>query len=180
MKNHSIMYLSDSEEEEEKKKKLPFVLSKEEIKKKLEGRTFYHSNNIMEPIKNDSIFEESELDIDDKPIRDAEEKAINEFEDIDETDKEFFKLWNNYMRDLKKPKKKTDELKNIRFVTTTKKDFKPILSDFVIKYKATLTRLRYNFVMHLLTFQIYGLINGNDILQLLLELDNQQGNPIIA
>lgn len=180
MKNHSIMYLSDSEEEEEKKKKLPFELSKEEIKKKLEGRTFYHSNSIMEPIKNDSIFEESELDIDDKPIRDAEEKAINEFEDIDETDKEFFKLWNNYMRDLKKPKKKTDELKNIRFVTTTKNDFKPILSDFVIKYKATLTRLRYNFVMHLLTFQIYGLINGNDILQLLLELDNQQSNPIIA
>lgn len=54
MKNHSILFLSDSEEDE-KKKKMPNVLSKEDIKKKLEGKTFYHSSNIMEPIKDDSL-----------------------------------------------------------------------------------------------------------------------------
>lgn len=87
------------------------------------------------------------------------------------------------MRDFKRPKKKTDDWKNVKLVAFTKKDYKPLLSDFILKNKVTLTRLRYNFVMHLLTLQIYGLINGNDILQLLLELDSQNTqimNPIIV
>jgi hypothetical protein len=172
--NTSMMFMSDSDEEKEKKASKS--LSREEIKRKLEGKMFYHSNNIMEPIKDDSLFEESELEIDDKPIRESEEKAINDFEDIDETDKEFFKLWNNFVRDFNKPKKRTEDIKNLRLVAFCKRDYKLLLSDFVTTNKAILGKLRYNFVMHLVTFQIYGLINGNDILQLLLELDEKQNN----
>lgn len=176
--NNSIMFLSDSDEEDRKKSKeiINKKLSNEEIKKKLEGKVFYHSKNIMEPIKDDSLFEESELDIDDRPIRESEEKAINDFEDIDETDKEFFKLWNNFVRDFNKPKKKIDDIKKARLVAFNKRDNKPLLSEFVTKNKVVLEKLRYNFVMHLITFQIYGLINGNDILQLLLELDDKRIN----
>ena len=171
-KNHnSLMFLSDSEEENVKN--VDFSLSRDEIKRKLEGKIFYHSGNIMETIENESLFEESELEIDDKPIRESEEKAINDFEDIDETDKEFFKLWNNFVRDFEKPKKKIEDFRNLRLVAFCKRDYKAFLSEFVGKNKAILTKLRYNFVMHLVTFQIYGLINGNDILQLLLELDDK-------
>ena len=179
--NYPMMFMSDSEEETEKKTSKS--LSKDEIKRKLEGKIFYHSNNIMEPIKDDSLFEESELDIDDKPIRESEEKAINDFEDIDETDKEFFKLWNNFVRDFNKPKKRTEDIKNQKLVAFSKRDYKMLLSEFVNKNKGILGKLRYNFVMHLVTFQIYGLINGNDILQLLLELDDKQNlanNPIVC
>ena len=179
--NNSLMFLSDSDDEKEKK--VSNQLSREEIKRKLEGKIFYHSSNIMEPIEDNSLFEESELDIDDKPIRESEEKAINDFEDIDETDKEFFKLWNNFVRDFNKPKKPGDDFKNTRLVAFCKRDYKAFLSEFVMKNKIILSKLRYNFVMHLVTFQIYGLINGNDILQLLLELDdkpNSGTNPIIC
>lgn len=174
-------FMSDSEDE--KQKKDLNSLSKEEIKRKLEGKTFYHSNNIMQPIKDDSLFEESELDIDDKPIRESEEKAIGDFEDIDETDKEFFKLWNNFVRDFNAPKKRNEDIRNLRLVAFCKRDYKMMLSEFVNKNKEILGKLRYNFVMHLVTFQIYGLINGNDILQLLLELDEKQNiinNPIFC
>jgi len=58
----------------------------------LRGRTFYHSQNIFEKIESDELFEESELDIDEQAIRESEDRAINDFEDIDVTDKEFFKL----------------------------------------------------------------------------------------
>lgn len=58
----------------------------------LRGRTFYHSQNIFEKIESDELFEESELDIDEQAIRESEDRAINDFEDIDATDKEFFKL----------------------------------------------------------------------------------------
>jgi hypothetical protein len=53
----------------------------------------------MKQIGEDSLGEESELELDDKAIRESEEKAINDFEDVDETDKEFFKLWNAFIRD---------------------------------------------------------------------------------
>jgi len=79
----------DSEEEEEK---MTPGMTKEEIKKALKGRVFYHSTNIFEKIDSDSLFEESENEINEEPLRELEEKAINDFEDIEESDKQFFIL----------------------------------------------------------------------------------------
>ena len=56
-----------------------------------------------------------------------------------------------------------------------KERFKEILSDFIDCKKGLISKLRYNFVMHLTTVQIYGLINANDLLQLLLEFDEKAG-----
>ena len=56
---------------------------------------FYHSKHIFEEIGSDSLFEESEMDVDNTALREMEENAINEFEDISSDDKEFFKLFFN-------------------------------------------------------------------------------------
>jgi hypothetical protein len=78
-----------------------FSMTNQQIKKVLEKREFYHSMNQFNVIQSDSLFEESEDNISDAIIRQREDMAIDEFEDIDCNDKQFFKLWNNFGKDFR-------------------------------------------------------------------------------
>lgn len=75
-------------------------------------------------------------------------------------------------------KKIGDNVNLSNLIAFCKKDYKNLLSEFIGKNKTALQKLRYNFVMHLVTLQIYGMINANDFLQLLLELDDK--NSVIT
>ena len=59
-------------------------------------------NYIMINLYIDSLFNESELDIDDSAIKESEERTIDDFEDVDENDKTLFKMWNYFIRENKK------------------------------------------------------------------------------
>jgi hypothetical protein len=42
------------------------------------------------------------LDIDDSTIKESEERTIDDFEDVNESDKLLFKMWNYFIREKRK------------------------------------------------------------------------------
>ena len=135
----------------------------EKLKHLINKGKFFHSHDLSK-IEIDSYFEESEIDIDESPIRELEEQAINDYEDVEKTDKKFFCLWNKFVREAEKKRKKENNIKfkngSDLLETLCYKNYHEFVEKFVIEKKEILKEeLRYNFILHLRTLLTNNYIN---------------------
>ena len=143
--------------------------SKKVIPPKLRGKTFYHTHKMYQPVNDDSLSDISSQDADDEHVVEAENEAIDSFEYLDDGNKMFFKLWNEFYNQMHK-------LKNKEMAVNPEEEQVLNIKKFLKEKREQLRKhnLRKNFVMHLTTLNIYALIDKDEILQCLLEYDKQQ------
>ena len=166
VRSRKILGDTDSDNIDEEKKPMEGYTSNN-IREMLKGRVFFHTKHMFRKISEDSLLKESEDEIDDRDIRKAEEEAIDAFEDVDDLDKKFFKMWNNYIREEKLKYEKE------KLVAFTLKGYGKFLNSFIKlnKEKIKANQLRNSLVMHLTTLHIYGMITKDDIVNVLLEYE---------
>jgi len=162
--NHRPIFADEDSDEEEEKP----TYTQEDIKQQLKGRTFYHTKQMFRKVSEDSLFKESEEEISDSDIIQAEEEAIDAYDDIEDEDKKFFKLWNRYVHEQ-------DDIRNDKksMVAFTTSDYIQFVVTFIRKNQATIQKenLRNSLVMHLTTLHIYGLLTKDEIVRALLEYE---------
>jgi len=164
--NHKPIFADDDSDEEEEKPSY----TQEDIKQQLKGRTFYHTKQMFRKVSEDSLFKESEEEISDSDIIQAEEEAIDAYDDIEDEDKKFFKLWNRYVHEQ-------DDIRNDKknMIAFTSNDYIQFVVNFVRKNQAIIQKenLRNSLVMHLTTLHIYGLLTKDEIIRALLEYETK-------
>lgn len=147
---------------------------------------FFHSGPAFLRFEQDSVFEESEDEVYDAPIQTIEGKTLDEYLDLNEQEKKFFKMWNNFFREFEKAqKKKTKEaayafVENMRMGLRKPEDFKEVKEigcqnlDYVEICKAfidqnigELKSMRENFALHINTLFIFKLMDSNGMFELL-------------
>ena len=162
--NHKPIFADEDSDEEEEKPSY----TQEDIKQQLKGRTFYHTKQMFRKVSEDALFKESEEEISDSDIIQAEEEAIDAYDDIEDEDKKFFKLWNRYVHEQ-------DDIRNDKknMVAFTTSDYIQFVVQFVKKYGKDIKtgNLRNSLVMHLTTLHIYGLLTKDEIIRALLEYE---------
>lgn len=135
------------------------IVRKEMILKiKEQCQTFYHSHNLIKPISDDSLFIESEDEDDNDLIEKLEKDHINDFIDTCDSEKEYFILWNGFMRKAKKNKLKEE------IIAFTTKKLSETLLEFLLENINSLRKLRTPFLLHLILLQRLGHIKASDIL----------------
>ena len=153
----------DSDTEEEKPS-----FGQDDIKQQLKGRIFYHTKQMFRKVSEDSLFKESEEEISDTDIIQAEEEAIDAYDDIEDEDKKFFKLWNKYIHEQ-------NDIRNDRknMIAFTSSEYVQFVVNFIKKNKVIIQKdnLRNSLVMHLTTLHIYGLLTKDEIVRTLLEYE---------
>lgn len=100
----------------------------------------------------DSLLEESELSVDEQEIQRQEQTNVNDFDDLTPSDKAFFLLWNNFIREQRgfHDIKRFKNLKE-RVAHFTKKDNNEFHLLFVQRHHDKIKSMfRHNYVMHLL------------------------------
>lgn len=148
------------------------IYSKEEIVNLLKDRTFFHSYNTFKKIQPNELFVESEDEIEDNHAEDIRNEALDDFLDISKPCIEFYKMWNNF---VKNEKRRCQRNKEVYFCRA---DYKKHLVRFLDERKSAIlaNSLRYPFVMHLFTLQTYNFIDADCILEILSILDKPESN----
>ena len=134
------------------------------MNEKLKNKAFFHSKNCFDKIDEKDLLNESEDEITNEYLSQKDLNSIGDFENVDEDDIEFFKLWNDFILNQSK------NTKIFSFVSEIKIS---LLMRFVRENKIILRKkLKNNFYMLLTMFQEENYINSNDIILLMIELDN--------
>jgi len=127
------------------------------VKEKRVQRQYYHSITGSRILEED-LNEDSEDNTDESWKTELSKKMISDHIDLCDTDKTFFNLWNEYIRDST--------------LFKTFENMEVILKEFAVKHRSQLrTSLRQNFLLHLLNLFHYQRINRDTILNTTKVLD---------
>lgn len=123
------------------------------------GRLYYHTSTCL-PIKINEVDVDSEADLDPEWLCERTQLMIDEFTDVNEGEKEIFKLWNLHI--MKNYKYKGDNM-----IRQACQDFVDLQGPTIL-YK----NLVRNFTLHLANLYDFGLIGSRDMLECIRRLKN--------
>eukprot|EP01017_Pseudomicrothorax_dubius_P020156 TRINITY_DN2208_c0_g1_i1.p1 TRINITY_DN2208_c0_g1~~TRINITY_DN2208_c0_g1_i1.p1 ORF type:complete len:234 (+),score=47.46 TRINITY_DN2208_c0_g1_i1:203-904(+) len=151
----------EEEQEEQKKAKLKLLSDMRAIHSSLPRQ--------FEPLGEDSFSIESQDETDDLVVRKHRNRAINEFEGLNDCDRDFMRCWNEYIQ---------DEETALSRSTTFAKSFPSNngclkIRKFIDQRFATIRNMRTELANHLLCQLQYGRISHADIPYLLNYFDSK-------
>ena len=141
----------------------------QELKNISKKKDFYHSKNCFAKINDKSLLVESEDEDENERILEMQSAALNDFEDIDNTDILYFKLWNKFIF-------KYYNSKTLNFKIFEDSQKVKLLFEFISLNKGHLIDLENNFFMHLTSLLDAQWINCNDFLLIMNELSFNKKN----
>eukprot|EP00826_Nyctotherus_ovalis_P048815 TRINITY_DN5794_c0_g1_i13.p1 TRINITY_DN5794_c0_g1~~TRINITY_DN5794_c0_g1_i13.p1 ORF type:complete len:194 (-),score=51.14 TRINITY_DN5794_c0_g1_i13:114-695(-) len=107
----------------------------------------------------------SDNEIDYSWVKEYENRKVDACSGVCDSDKAFFKLWNNFIHDV-----------NMRR-TMPIREMPKVCLRFCREYADKLAGMRENFLMHLLTLTEYKLLSTDDLYSAMTEFDKHQANP---
>lgn len=141
-------------------------------------KNFFHSKPMMVPFDDQSVFEESEDELENEELRILEEDAIDEYLDIHDSDKACFKAWNNFIWEHEKETiRKMRESSLKASFEESKCKFQPLnlvelSSKFISENMGTLGNKRDTLLVMLSTLFINNKIPQNSLTDLMNAFDS--------